>query len=79
MYFLPITLDEGRRITDICCAIIGVVFGLTMFIIACVMLNKSNLIRANFPTDTKGNICLLDADNNKMYPFLYFSDLQNPL
>jgi hypothetical protein len=52
-----------------------------MFIIACVLLNKANLVRANFPTDSQGNVCLLDIDpeDNQKYPFLYFSDIQNPL
>lgn len=52
-----------------------------MFILACVLLNRDNLIKANFPTDNNGNICVLDNDpaTGQRYPFLYFSDIENPL
>lgn len=47
-----IRVDKDRRITDICCCGLGVLFGLILFILACVLLNKANLTHANFPTDS---------------------------
>lgn len=32
--------DEKRKSTDVCCTIIGAIFALTMFIVACTMWNK---------------------------------------
>lgn len=39
---------EKRRSTDVCCMIIGAIFALTMFIIACCMWNKG----------TKPDLCI---------------------
>lgn len=47
-----IRVDKDRRITDICCCGLGVLFGLILFILGCVLLNKANLTHANFPTDS---------------------------
>lgn len=74
-YFI-IYADAPRKSTDVCCLIIALLFGLALFILACVLINRSNLNRSNFPADTKGNICMLDT--NQSYPFLYFADVANP-
>ena len=34
--------EKSRKITDCCCTIIGTIFALTMFIVACCLWNKSN-------------------------------------
>lgn len=57
----PIIIDEKRRITDICCCGVGVVFGVILFILACVLFSKNNLLRSNYPTDKDGHVCQLDA------------------
>lgn len=36
---LPIQ-EKNRKSTDVCCTIIGAIFALTMFIVACCMWNK---------------------------------------
>lgn len=46
-----------------------------MFITACVLFNKARLMRANYPVDSKGNVCLYDrTDSDQIRPFLYFND-----
>jgi hypothetical protein len=75
-----INLDKDRRITDICCCGIGVIFGLTLFILALVLLNKNNLVNSNFPTDNQGNLCLKNPNPaGAILPFIYFNDTANPL
>lgn len=55
-------------------------FGLILFILACALLNKSNLYRANFPADNDGHLCMYDRNaKDKLLPFIYFSDLADPL
>ena len=72
--------DNHRRITDVCCCAIGVLFGLIMFILACVLFNSSNLVRANFPIDSDLHSCILDANSQgQKRPFIFFDDLSNPL
>jgi len=62
------------------CIIIGVLFGLALFITALIMYNGANLHLANYPADSKGNVCAINAvDANGKYPFLYFNDLSDPL
>lgn len=39
---LPIK-EKERKITDCCCTVIGAIFALTMFIIACVVWNRGIL------------------------------------
>lgn len=34
--------EKSRKITDCCCTIVGAIFALTMFIVACCMWNKSS-------------------------------------
>ena len=34
--------ERNRKTTDVCCTIIGAIFALTMFIVACTMWNKGN-------------------------------------
>jgi hypothetical protein len=34
--------EKSRKITDCCCTIVGAIFALTMFIVACCMWNKCN-------------------------------------
>ena len=34
--------DQERKSTDVCCTIIGAIFALVMFIVACTMWNKGN-------------------------------------
>lgn len=38
---LPVK-EKERKITDCCCTIVGAAFALTMFIVACVLWNRSN-------------------------------------
>ncbi len=33
--------ERNRKSTDVCCTILGAIFPLTMFIVACTMWNKS--------------------------------------
>lgn len=62
------------------CIIIGVLFGLALFITALVMYNSANLHLANYPSDSKGTVCAIDAfDAKGKYSFLYFNDLSDPL
>ena len=35
---------EKRKSTDVCCMIIGAIFALTMFIVACCMWNKGTVL-----------------------------------
>lgn len=65
--------------TDVCSLIIGVLFGLIIFIVACCVFNQNTLKKINYPADSAGNVCMLDtqtAVNN--YPFLYFNNITNP-
>lgn len=65
--------------TDVCSLIIGVLFGLVLFIVACCVFNESNLQRINYPTDTAGNVCMLDTHTSiHYYPFVYFNNITNP-
>ena len=43
--------------TDICCLIAGVLFGLVLFIMAICMFNSANLQRTEYPADSNGRIC----------------------
>lgn len=71
--------EEQRRITDVCCLIIGVLFGLIIFILACCAYNGDNLKRSNYPADSKGRVCMMDTQTGvNNYPFLYFNDLNDP-
>jgi hypothetical protein len=71
--------DEKRKLTDVICIILGVLFGLILFIVAIVLFNSSHLSRTDYPADAAGNVCLLDAmGGNKSYPFLYFEDIESP-
>lgn len=45
--------------TDVICIVIGVIFGLILFIMAVVMFDRSNLERTSYPADSTGNICQL--------------------
>ena len=78
-YFITY-VDEKRRITDVFCCCIGVIFGLIMFILACVLMNTGNLKKANFPTDKDGHICMLEPNSKgELRPYVYFSDLSDPM
>jgi hypothetical protein len=51
-----------------------------MFILACVLLNRNNITRANFPSDNDDHLCMSDRNgSNALLPFIYFSDLSDPL
>ena len=79
---VPVALltDKNRRITDICCCGCGVIFGLILFILALVLINRTNIARSNFPTDNQGHICLYDQNAaGQTLPFLYFNDPANPM
>jgi hypothetical protein len=79
-YSLQANIDNKRKITDVICIIIGVIFGLALFIAAIIMYNKANLHLADYPADSKGNVCAINAfDAKGRYPFLYFNDLTDPL
>jgi len=65
--------------TDVVCMIIGILFGLILFIMAIVMINQTNLKKAYYPTDTQGNVCIVDAkDNTSNYPYLFFENVNAP-
>lgn len=65
--------------TDVICIILGVLFGLVLFIIAVCVYSRPNLKRASYPVDSKGVVCQIDAvKQGKQYPFLYFDDISNP-
>lgn len=49
--------DMDRSPTDVCCAILGLIFGLAMFIVALVVYDHGKLERVNYPADRKGKIC----------------------
>ena len=77
--YLPSNSEESRKCTDVCCLIIGVIFGLTLFIIACIDFNSTTLMRINYPADSKGNVCMLDTHTaTHYYPFLYFNNISDP-
>lgn len=77
-YFPPYA-DEKRKLTDVICIILGVLFGLVLFIVAIVLFNSSHLSRTDYPADAAGNVCLVDAmGGNNSYPFLYFEDIESP-
>lgn len=66
--------------TDVFCLIIAFLFGLALLMAAIIVHNSSNLNRTQYPTDSKGTVCLQDAkDATRVYPFLYFNDLHDPL
>ena len=65
--------------TDVCCLIIGVIFGLVLFLIAISVFNRNNLAKTGYPTDSNGNVCELDTiKDGHSFPFLYFNDINNP-
>lgn len=65
--------------TDVCCLILGLIFGLVLFIMAICMFNRANLAKTGYPADSNGNVCQLDTmDDAQSYPFLYFNDLNDP-
>lgn len=72
------TQENSRKITDVCCLIVGITFWLVLFVLAFIMLNRANLVQINFPSDSHGNVCMLTPKKTKLYPFLYFQDIQNP-
>lgn len=58
--------NEKRKSTDVCCTVIGAVFALVMFIVACTMWNKGTLSPNpdrfdntffGFNTNGKGDVC----------------------
>lgn len=50
-----------------------------MFIVACCSYSGDNLKRSNYPTDSKGMVCMMDTQTGvNNYPFLYFNDLNDP-
>lgn len=49
--------DNQRNCTDIICTIIGITFGIFMFIMAIVLMKKDNYYRSNFPTDSNKIPC----------------------
>lgn len=58
----------------------GVVFGLILFILACVLINRGNLVRAGFPADSKGHVCMYDRNaKDLLVPFVYFEDPSKPM
>jgi hypothetical protein len=72
--------DEKRKLTDVICLILAALFGLALLIAAIVLFSSSNLSRSQYPTDSNGVVCTLDAHNgSNNYPWLYFNDLRNPL
>lgn len=65
--------------TDVCCLIVGVLFGLVLFIFACVLYSSHNLKRTNYPADSNGKVCMLDTQTGvNNYPFLYFNNPNDP-
>jgi len=65
--------------TDVCSLIIGVLFGLILFIVCCCVYNNNNLLRINYPANSSGNVCMLDTQTSvHNYPFLYFNNITNP-
>lgn len=74
-----LTLDEHRKVTDVCCLILGVLYGLILFIIACVLYSSYNLKKSNYPSDSAGTVCQLDTQTGvNNYPFLFFNDINDP-
>lgn len=44
------------------------------------LINRTHLIRANFPADSRGNVCMYDRNaKDLVLPFVYFNDLSKPL
>jgi hypothetical protein len=65
--------------TDVVCLIVGILFGLSLFVASVVMFNQSNLTKTYYPTDSQGNVCMIDAkDNSSAYPYLYFENVNAP-
>jgi hypothetical protein len=71
--------ERNRKSTDVCCTIIGAIFALTMFIVACTMWNKGigdinadNFEKSFFQLNS-GNKALTCPDNQ----FLYWSNPNN--
>jgi len=66
--------------TDVLCLVIGILFALSLLFTAIVLHNGDNLARSEFPTDSSGTICALDAkDENSSFPFLFFNEPRNPM
>lgn len=43
-------------------------------------MNHGNLMRANYPADSTGKVCMLDTESDNIkYPFIYFNSISNPL
>ena len=62
-----------------CCLILGLIFGLVLFIVACCLFNSGTLLRINYPADSNGGVCMLDTKTaTHYYPFLYFDNISNP-
>jgi hypothetical protein len=71
--------DDLRKTTDVCCLVVGILFGLVLFITACAVYNGANLKKGSYPTDSSGKVCMLDTNTGQNnYPFVYFNDLENP-
>ena len=75
-----IFLVEVRKLTDCLCTIIGLLFALTLFILALVLMDTStyhfylgNYLKSNYPTDSDGNPC--SYGDNWKYPFIFFPDI----
>lgn len=65
--------------TDVICLIVGILFGLILFITSVVMFNQTNLTKTYYPADSQGNVCIIDAkDNSSTYPYVYFENINAP-
>jgi hypothetical protein len=79
-YFIT-NLDYQRKRTDIFCTVLSTVLVATLFTLALFSFNKGNLIihleniyKANFPTDSSGNLCGVDFPE---YNYIYFPNLND--
>ena len=71
--------EPQRKVTDVCPLIIGILYGLIIFIVAVAVYNGSNLQRGSYPADSAGKVCQLDTNTGvNNYPFLYFNNPQDP-
>lgn len=64
---LPVK-EKQRKITDCCCTIVGAVFALTMFIIACVLWNRGNSHIITQPISSNFTIPSQDPTTSRVLP-----------
>jgi hypothetical protein len=63
--------ENNRRRTDVCSTLFAIIFALSMFIGACVSLNREHLSMISYPTDSDGRRCGRDLPDHS---YVYFTN-----